>query len=383
MKKFYKILSIFMVFSICLSQVSFATYISAEDIEIIAPSAILVEKDTGEVIYEKNSLTAYAPASVTKVMTILLILEAIEAGSIALDDMVTASATASSMGGSQIWLETGETLSVSDMLKCITVVSANDCAVAMAEYLAGSEAAFVTLMNKRAEELGLQNTNFTNCTGLFDDPLHYTCAYDLAIISCEVLKHELIKDYSTIWMDTIRDGEFTLTNTNKLVNTYEGCTGLKTGYTSLAMYCLCASAMRDGTEFIAIIMHSDSSDSRNSDAKTLLDYGFSNYSVYSLRATEALPPILIEFGEMEAITPDYNSEDYMLISKSLSEDISYSLDLPETIKAPIEKGQVIGYMKIVSGTNIIKNVEIVSAYDVDRLSCFDIFKELLLLLLSA
>ena len=195
------------------------------------------------------------------------------------------------MGGSQVWLEEGERMTVSDMLKCIAVVSANDCAVAMAEYISGSEEAFVRKMNERAQELGLADTHFTNCTGLFDDEEHYTSAYDIALMSRELMLHEWIKDYTTIWMDSIREGEFGLSNTNKLVRRYSGCTGLKTGFTSEAMYCLSATAEREGVEFIAVIMHADTIDSRNSDASALLDYGFANYTLCSLRPDSALPPV--------------------------------------------------------------------------------------------
>lgn len=248
-------------------------------VEVNAPSAVLMEKVTGTVLYAKDESARRAPASVTKIMTLLLAAEAIDSGALSLDDTVTASARAESMGGSQIWLEQGEQMSVSDIIKCVAVVSANDCAVALAEHIAGSEAAFVERMNARAQELGLQNTHFTNCTGLFDDSGHYTSALDLAVISRELLGHEWIKDYVTIWMDSIRGGEFTLSNTNHLLRSLDGCTGLKTGWTSEAGYCISATAERDGTEYIAVIMGSESADSRNADAAALIEYGFSNYSL--------------------------------------------------------------------------------------------------------
>lgn len=210
----------------------------------------------------------------TKVMTLLLAVEAVDSGAISLDDVVTASARAESMGGSQIWLERGEQMSVSELIKCVAVVSANDCAVALAEHIAGSEEAFVERMNARAAELGLQNTHFTNCTGLFDDSNHYTSALDLAVMSRELLGHPWIKDYTTIWMDSIRGGEFGLSNTNHLLRSLDGCTGLKTGWTTLAGYCISATAERDGTEYIAVIMGAESADSRNADASALIEYGF-------------------------------------------------------------------------------------------------------------
>ena len=236
------------------------------DLKISAPSAVLMEKETGELLYEKGAHERRPPASVTKVMTMLLIVEDIESGKLALDDVVTASARAASFGGSCVYLEEGERMSADEMLKCIAVVSANDCAVAMAEHLCGTEEVFVERMNRRAAELGMTESHFTNCTGLFEDPEHYTTALDIARMSRELIRHELIKKYSTIWMDMIRGGAFGLSNTNKLVYWYDGCTGLKTGYTSEAMYCLAATAERDGAEYIAVIMHGDSIESRNADA---------------------------------------------------------------------------------------------------------------------
>ena len=253
------------------------------DLPLQAPSAILMEQETGTVLYEKNADQRMAPASVTKVMTLLLILEDLESGKLKLEDTVTASARAASFGGSCVFLEEGERMSAEEMLKCIAVVSANDCAVAMAEHLSGTEALFVERMNRRAEELGLTNTHFTNCTGLFDDAEHYSSARDIALMSRELMRHEQIRDYSTIWMDSIRGGSFELVNTNKLVNRYAGCTGLKTGYTSKAMYCLSATAERDGIAFVAVVMHGESADSRNADAAALLNYGFANFTLCSLR----------------------------------------------------------------------------------------------------
>ena len=247
--------------------------------EVSAPAAVLMEKRTGTVLFASGEDERRAPASVTKVMTLLLAAEAVERGDIALEDAVTASQRAQSMGGSQIWLEAGEEMSVSELIKCVAVVSANDCAVALAEHIAGSEAAFVERMNARAAELGLQNTHFTNCTGLFDDPEHYTSALDLAVMSRELLGREWIKDYTTIWTDSVRDGEFGLANTNKLLRSLPGCTGLKTGWTTAAGYCVAASAEREGTEYIAVIMGAESSESRNADAAALIEYGFANYTL--------------------------------------------------------------------------------------------------------
>ena len=262
-----------------------------DDIPLAAPSAILMEKETGTVLYEKEAHSRLCPASVTKIMTMLLIVEALEDGTIRAEDIVTVSARAASFGGSCVYLETGEQMSVHDMLKCISVVSANDCAVAMAEYLCGTEEKFVKRMNGRAKELGMNETHFTNCTGLFDDGDHFSSAYDVALMSRELIKHEMVKGYTTIWMDSIRGGAFELSSTNKLVYWYPGCTGLKTGYTSGAKYCLSATAEREGIEFIAVVMHCDDAEKRNSDAERLLDYGFLNYKLCPLTEAVTLPTI--------------------------------------------------------------------------------------------
>ena len=308
-------------------------------IDIAAPSAVLMEKITGEVIYEKAAHERLPPASVTKIMTLLLIVEALERGDIKLEDTVIASERAASFGGSCVFLEQGEKMSVDEMLKCIAVVSANDCAVAMAEHLCGSEREFVRRMNERAAELGLRDTNFKNCTGLFDDSGHYTSAYDIAVMSRELIRHELIKNYTTIWMDTIRGGQFGLSNTNKLVYYYDGCTGLKTGYTEKAMYCLSATAQRDGTEYIAVIMHADTIDSRNADAMALLSYGFANYGLLSLRSPDVLPPVRVSLGSADAVQPVYDAPEAMLVTKSGLSDAEYELHLPDSITAPVAAGQ--------------------------------------------
>ena len=251
----------------------------AEDLALPAPSCILMEKDTGQILYEENAHEKLRPASVTKIMTLLLVMEALDNGSIGWDDTVTTSAAAAAKGGSQIYLEENEQLPLREMLKSVVVSSANDCACALAEHVAGSEAAFVSRMNDRAAELGMTDTHFVNCTGLDDGPdadTHLTTAYDIALMSCELLKHEEIKEYTTIWMDTVRNGQFGLSNTNKLVRFYDGTTGLKTGYTSAAGYCLSASAERGGMELVAVVLHCKTSVDRFESAKALLNYGFSN-----------------------------------------------------------------------------------------------------------
>lgn len=347
-----------------------------KDIDIAAPSAVLTEKESGEIIYEKNAHERMAPASVTKVMTMLLIVEAIDRGEISLEDTVTASERASSFGGSCVFLEEGEKMSVSEMLKCIAVVSANDCAVAMSEFLCGTEQVFVQRMNERAKQLGLKDTHFTNCTGLFDDDEHYTTAYDIAVMSRELISHELIKDYTTIWMDTIRNGEFGLSSTNKLVYYYDGCTGLKTGFTEKAMYCLSATAEREGTEYIAVIMHAKSSDSRNEDAKTLLNYAFANYSTISLRSPEVLPPVSVKMGKCDSVQPMYTGPEKALILKQGSGDISYKAQLPDFLPAPLAKGDEIGKLCILRGDKLLFEIPLVSDSDVPSASFMHILGEL-------
>ena len=351
--------------------------------EVAAPSAVLIERETGTVLYAKDETERRPPASVTKVMTLLLIAEAVDSGELALDDMVTASERAASMGGSQIWLEVGEQLSVSDMIKCVAVVSANDCAVALAEHLCGSEAAFVERMNQRAEELGLENTQFTNCTGLFDDTAHYTCALDIAVMSRELLSHEWIKDYTTIWMDSVRDGASELTNTNKLVRYYEGCTGLKTGYTSTAMYCLSASAERDGTEYIAVIMHAESIESRNKDASALLDYGFANFRLCPLTSGEELPDVAVELGTEASVTPVYDGGGAVLLRTKDAQGLTWSLDLPESVAAPVRAGERLGTLTLSNSSGPVAEVPILAGGTSERLSAPGIFIRLVSLLFCA
>ena len=358
--------------ALCLVMLTSPVYaintLTDDDIDISAPSAILMEKVTGEVIYEKNSHERLPPASVTKVMTMLLIVEAVERGDISLDDTVIASERAASFGGSCVFLEEGEKMSVAEMLKCICVVSANDCAVAMAEHLCGSEQAFVARMNDRARELGLKDTNFKNCTGLFDDDEHYTSAYDIAVMSRELIRHDMIKDYTTIWMDTIRGGEFGLSNTNKLVYYYDGCTGLKTGFTEKAMYCLSATAEREGVEYIAVIMHADTIDKRNNDAKALLSYGFANYRLMPLRSPDVLPPVRVTLGSADSVQPVYDGAEAALVPKSGAGEVSYELDLPDTLPAPVEKGQQLGTLRVVSDGKELYSVKLLADSSVARAS---------------
>lgn len=346
-------------------------------ITIAAPYAVLVEKSTGDILYEKSAHEHCSPASVTKIMTMLLVIEAIENGQISFDTMVTASETAASMGGSQVWLEEGERMSVHEMLKCVAVVSANDCAVALAEQIAGSEEAFVQRMNQRARELGMNDTNFTNCTGLHDDDNHYTSAYDIALMSRELLLHEKIKEYTTIWMDTIRDGEFGLSNTNKLIFYYDGATGLKTGFTSRAMYCLSASAERDGVEYIAVVLHADTSSDRFESAKTLLSYAFANYGLVSLRPGEALPPVIVDLGVKDSLQPVYQGDEFLLTEKGAGSDVTYELQLAERVEAPVAEGEKLGSLIVRKGDTILDEIDIVAPESVERMTLWNVYIRLL------
>lgn len=342
---------------------------------VSAPSAVLVEKQTGEILYEKNAHTRCLPASVTKIMTLLLLAEDVDAGKMSLDDTVTASKRAASFGGSCVFLAEGEKMSVDEMLKCIAVVSANDCAVAMAEHASGSEELFVQRMNERAKELGLADTHFTNCTGLFEDKEHYTSAYDVAVMSRELLRHEFIKNYTTIWMDSIRGGEFGLSSTNRLVYSYPGCTGLKTGFTSAAKYCISATAERDGVEYIAVVMRSESAESRNADAAALLDYAFANFGLCSLRDSDPLPSVPVGMGKAASVALDYSGAEYALTAKTGVEP-RRELDLTPRVSAPVHKGDRLGTLMVYSGDKLISSVPIVAAEDVERLGYFGILAKL-------
>jgi D-alanyl-D-alanine carboxypeptidase (penicillin-binding protein 5/6) len=348
---------------------------AAGEISVAAPSAILMEKESGQIIYEKNADVSYEPASVTKVMTILLIVEAVEDGRLNLDETVTVSAYASSMGGSQVFLEEGERMSARDMLKCIVVSSANDAAVAMAEHLCGSEEVFVQKMNERAGQLGMKNTLFKNCTGLLDDSEHVTTARDVAIMSRELIRHDWIKEFSTIWMDTIRGGEFGLSSTNKLIYYYDGATGLKTGFTSRAGYCLSATAERGGTEYIAVVMHCETSAARFESAKSLLSYAFSNFALIDSSPDAALPPVRVKLGRAPYIQPMVEAKK-MLIEKSRASSVTKTVELEDDIEAPVSQGQEIGLLTIRSGDEMIAVVPITAQEDSPRLTWGEIFASL-------
>ena len=340
-------------------------------------SAVLMEKETGTLLFEQNAHEKLEPASVTKVMTLLLVMEAVDSGRITLEDTVTVSAYAAGMGGSQVYLEEGEQMTVGEMIKCVTVVSGNDCAVALAEHLAGSETAFVSLMNQKAQELGMTDTTFLNCTGLPAQG-HVTSAYDIALMSRElILNHPSIREYTTIWMDSIRNGEFGLTNTNRLIRFYPGATGLKTGSTDSALYCMSATAERDGMELIAVVMKAPSTSQRFEDAKALLDYGFANYALASVYPDVPLAPVDVLLGQSGQVQPQLQRECRLLVNKGEQQQITTRLTLAENVEAPVDEGQILGEFQVYVGDELRDTVPILAAQGVDRLSVPGIFSQLL------
>ena len=353
---------------------------AAVDLNLNAKSALLMDVATGTVLYEKECHERLAPASVTKVMTMLLIMEALDDGRIHLDDQVTASEAAAAKGGSQIYLKAGETMPVSDMLKSIAVSSANDCACAMAELIAGSESAFVEQMNQRAAELGMADTHFVNCTGLDDSKeaeSHRTSAYDIALMSRQLLKyHPDIKKYTTIWMDTVRGGTFGLSNTNKLIRFYSGATGLKTGFTSGAGYCLSATAKREGMELIAVVMGCESAQKRTADCKALLDYGFATYSVVR-PGLKAGRTVAVHLGKQNTVPVELTERREILVDKAKRTSLTAKVELAQLVPAPVEKGQQVGTISVYAGEKLLIQLPLAAAQAVAKLSFGDVFKMVL------
>jgi D-alanyl-D-alanine carboxypeptidase (penicillin-binding protein 5/6) len=352
----------------------------AASVEITAPSAILIDRTTGTVLYEENADQALPPASVTKIMTLLLVVEAIDAGRISWDDTVTASAAAAGKGGSQVYLEEGEQMSLREMVKCVVVSSANDCATALAEHVAGSESAFVELMNQRAAELGMTNTHFVNCTGLDDGAdaaQHLTTARDISLMSRELLGHEEIKEFTTIWMDTVRNGQFGLSNTNKLIRFYDGATGLKTGYTSTAGYCLSASAERDGMELVAVVLHCASSTDRFESAKALLDYGFANYCLVTPTLEADTGTVAVTLGQTSTITPVLGDAEPLLLDKGLKSAVTQEVQLVSNVSAPVEAGQTLGTLTLAANGETLAEIPLVAPEAVARLTFGAVFLQML------
>jgi len=340
-------------------------------------SSILMSLDTGDVIKQNNAYKHLSPASVTKLMSILLILEAIDSGKIKLTDEVAATENAVSKGGSQIWLEVGEKMTVNDLFKAVVIASANDACTLLGEYVAGSDSAFVDMMNKRVETLGLKNSHFENCTGLDDEVTnHYSCAYDLAVIAKEVMKHKLILKYSTVWLDSLRNGKTELNNTNKMINKYNGMTGLKTGTTSNAGFCLCATATRDGISFVSVVLGAQTSDERFALTQELLDYGFANYKLDNIKIDNSkLKTVKVKNGVDKSITPKCELNKKLLLPKN-SDKITYEYSFLDEVKAPVKKGDKLGVITVYSGNKKISSIELKSDKNIKSVTFLYIFKKM-------
>ena len=346
----------------------------AEELAVEAEACLLMEKTTGEVLYAVNEHEPLEPASVTKIMTILLVMEAIDSGQLQYGDVVTASAHACSMGGSQIWLKENEQMTVEDMLKAVCVASANDCSVALAEHLAGSEAAFVERMNQRAAELGMEDTVFMNPTGLPAEG-HVTSAYDIALMSRElILNHPDVRRFTTIWMDTLRNGEFGLSNTNKLIHSYEGATGLKTGSTDGALYCLSATAERDGMELIAVILKAPTSAQRFAGAQALLNYGFASYGLAEIQTPGDLSPIPVRLGAEKAVSARLEGETALLAAKEKLGALETELTMETELSAPVAEGQEVGRLTVTSGGETLAEFPLVADRAVARLTYWQLLQ---------
>lgn len=369
------LLSIVLIIPLCIS-------VGAEEkmpVEVKAKAAVLMDQTTGRVLMQMNAHEKLYPASVTKIMSMLLVMEAIDSNKIRLTDIVTTSPVAASKGGSQIWLKEGETMSVDELLRATAVYSANDACTALGEYVAGSDEAFVAMMNERAVELGMKNTHFENCTGLDDDTEnHLTTAYDIALMSRELMKHELIKEYTTIWMDSLRDGKTELVNTNKLIRFYNGATGLKTGTTNKAGCCVSATATREGTSLIAVVMGSDNSTDRFEGAKAMLNWGFANYSSVTPQIDRGLiADVNILRGEERKITPQTPPVTTVLIPKGREKDIVQDVQLAAEVEAPVESGQTLGKVTVRLDGEVLGEYNLTAPHYVDRLSFGMVFCRLL------
>ena len=351
---------------------------AAVELPLTSRAALLMEKTTGQILFAQNEHEKLEPASVTKIMTLLLTMDAIDSGAMAYDDVVTVSANAAGMGGSQVFLAEGEKITVEELLKSVCVSSGNDAAVALAEKVSGVTELFVEQMNNRAKGLGMDDTHFVNCTGLTAKG-HVTSAYDIALMSRELLtKHPDIRRFTTIWTDTIRGGTFGLANTNKLIRFYDGATGLKTGYTISAGYCISATAEREGMELIAVIMKGETADKRNTDAKALLNYGFSTYALVSAAPEESLPALPVSMGQAEQVSLTLPEEGVTaLVEKGRANALTRRIDLPEGLAAPVAAGQPVGTLTLLDGETEVLTVPILAAEDVPRRSWGSLFVQLL------
>ena len=369
-------LCLLVAIAILVCAVTFPAYATEFTDKITAKSALLMDATTGKVLFEYNADEALPPASVTKIMTLLLVFEAIDRGTLALSDMISASENAASMGGTQIYLEPGEQMSAEDLIKSVVISSANDAACALAEHIAGSESAFVAKMNARAAELGMKNTHFENTNGLDDTAVdHVTSARDIAIMSRELMKHEKIFDYTTIWMDTVRGGEFGLSNTNRLLRTYNGCTGLKTGSTAKAKFCISATAKRGELSLIAVVMGAPTRDERNELAAKLLDFGFANYAVFS-EGEAKLNDIALVGSTKKTLAIRKNGYSTLVEKGSVSK-IEAVTELPESVAAPVKKGDVIGTVTYKCGDTVLGKVDIVADEDAEKIGFFTLLYRIL------
>ncbi len=349
-------------------------------IETYAKAVVLMEKSTGKVLYAQNENEQLYPASVTKIMTILLVCEAIDSGRIKMSDEVTCSETAAAKGGSQIWLEQGEVMTVEELLKATCIYSANDACTLLGEYLSGSEEAFVSEMNKKAEQLGMKNTNFDNCSGLDDaTETHLTTAYDIALMARELMaNHEFVKQYTTTWMDSLRNGETQLVNTNRLVRSYNGITGLKTGTTEKAGCCICATAERDSMELIAVVLGSDNSNDRFASAQNLLNWGFANYKIVQpVFDSELIRDLNVTHGKEDSVSLEFPSLSALLVNKSNNSEINVKIELPDSIEAPVESGLSVGKVKVYLDDEVISEYDIKTNTAVKKMNFFDSFFKLL------
>ena len=356
------VFSLLAAFALCVSAAAAGPAVSC-------PSALLMEKQTGTVLFAQDEHTPREPASVTKIMTLLLVMEAIDSGVLSYDDVVTGSAHAAGMGGSQIWLKENEQMTVRDLLKAVCIVSGNDAAVVLAEHLAGSEDAFVERMNARAQELGMNDTHFVNCTGL-PAAGHLTSACDIALMSRElILHHPDIRQFTTVWMDSLRGGESMLVNTNKLIRFYDGATGLKTGSTGSAGYCLSATAEKNGMELIAVVLKGKTSDERFSDAKSLLNYGFSTWSLVTVTPDEVLPPVPVMLGVRGTVQPVLTSENTLLVEKTLANSLTKEIALAESVAAPVYAGDTLGQLTVRDAAgNTVAELPILAGEDVGHVT---------------
>ena len=360
-----------MIVFICALMTVFSTLpvsaLSEEDIS--APSAVLMDASSGKILYEKNPHDQRPCASITKVMTLTLVMEALDSGKIHMDDVVTASAHAASMGGSDIWLEEGEQMTVDDMIKATAVASANDAAVALAEFVSGSEDDFVAAMNDKAKSLGMTDTTFKNCNGL-DEEGHITSAYDVALMSRELMKHEEIFDYTGIWLDSLRDGATQIVNTNKLLRSYDGITGLKTGTTGEAGSCISATAQRNGLSLIAVVLGAESGKQRFKDAATLLDYGFANFESRELSLSDTLEPAAVDGGMSDSVEVECGDKAVLTVPKGEGEGIEQLVDMPESLPAPVHKGDVVGRLSFTLNGEEAASFDITASEDVEKKSFF-------------